>query len=51
MPVSLGWKASLVIVVPTEYVPSRTLQEFATWAKARPDGAAFGSSGVGTTGT
>ncbi|TPG41896.1 tripartite tricarboxylate transporter substrate binding protein [Roseomonas nepalensis] len=49
MPVSLGWEAPLVVVVPVDHVPSKTLREFVTWAKARPDGVAFGSSGVGTT--
>ncbi|MFC0387477.1 Bug family tripartite tricarboxylate transporter substrate binding protein [Muricoccus vinaceus] len=49
VPVSLGWEAPLVVVVPVDHVPSKTLQEFVAWAKARPDGVAFGSSGVGTT--
>ncbi|MCK8786115.1 tripartite tricarboxylate transporter substrate-binding protein [Roseomonas sp. NAR14] len=49
VPASLGWEAPLVVVVPAEHVPVRTLAEFIAWAKARPDGVAFGSSGVGTT--
>ncbi|HEY8610822.1 MAG TPA: tripartite tricarboxylate transporter substrate-binding protein [Roseomonas sp.] len=49
IPVSLGWEAPLVVVLPGDHVPSRTLAEFVTWAKAKRDGVAFGSSGVGTT--
>lgn len=49
IPVSLGWEAPLVVVVPAEHVPARTLSEFVAWAKERRDGVAFGSSGVGTT--
>jgi tripartite-type tricarboxylate transporter receptor subunit TctC len=49
IPVSLGWEAPLVVVVPADHVPSRTLPDFIAWAKARRDGVAFGSSGVGTT--
>ncbi|WP_027283113.1 Bug family tripartite tricarboxylate transporter substrate binding protein [Roseomonas gilardii] len=48
-PASLGWEAPLVVVVPAEHVPARNLAEFIAWAKARRDGVAFGSSGVGTT--
>ncbi|MFC7734603.1 Bug family tripartite tricarboxylate transporter substrate binding protein [Roseomonas sp. GCM10028921] len=49
IPVSLGWEAPLVVVVPADHVPARTLPEFIAWAKGRRDGVAFGSSGVGTT--
>ena len=49
IPVSLGWEAPLVLVVPAAHVPARTMQEFATWAKGRRDGVSYGSSGIGTT--
>lgn len=49
IPVSLGWEAPLVLVVPAAHVPARTMQEFATWAKAQRGGVSYGSSGIGTT--
>ncbi|WP_419898965.1 Bug family tripartite tricarboxylate transporter substrate binding protein [Roseomonas sp. USHLN139] len=49
IPVSLAWEAPLVVVVPTDHVPATTLAEFVAWAKQRPSGIAFGSSGIGTT--
>jgi tripartite-type tricarboxylate transporter receptor subunit TctC len=49
VPVSLGWEAPLVVVVPADHVPAQTLAELVTWAKKQRDGIAFGSSGVGTT--
>ncbi|MDQ1079103.1 tripartite tricarboxylate transporter substrate binding protein [Pseudoroseomonas cervicalis] len=49
LPVSLAWEASLVVVVPVDHVPARTIAEFVAWAKQRRGGIAFGSSGVGTT--
>jgi tripartite-type tricarboxylate transporter receptor subunit TctC len=49
IPVSLGWEAPLVVVVPTDHVPAKTMAEFVAWAKQRRDGIAFGSSGIGTT--
>lgn len=48
-PVSMTWELPNVAVVPSEHVPSKTLAEFVTWAKARPDGIFYGSPGVGTT--
>lgn len=49
LPVSLAWEAPLVVVVPVDHVPARTIAEFVAWAKQRRGGIAFGSSGVGTT--
>jgi len=49
VPVSLGWEAPLVVVVPVDHVPARTLGEFIAWAKKQPQGVTFGSSGIGTT--
>ena len=47
--ISATWDLPNVAVVPAQHVPVRTLQEFVTWAKARPGRVSFGSSGVGTT--
>ncbi|WP_207539888.1 Bug family tripartite tricarboxylate transporter substrate binding protein [Sabulicella rubraurantiaca] len=47
--ISAMWDLPNVAVVPAQHVPARTLQEFVTWAKARPGRVSFGSSGVGTT--
>lgn len=49
IPVSLGWEAPLVLVVPVSHVPAQTVRDFAAWAKAQRDGVSFGSSGIGTT--
>ncbi|HVG50814.1 MAG TPA: tripartite tricarboxylate transporter substrate binding protein [Xanthobacteraceae bacterium] len=38
-----------VVVVATDHVPSKTVSEFVTWAKARSQPVSFGSPGVGTT--
>ena len=46
--VSTIWENCNVLVVSAEH-PARTVQEFLTWAKARPQGVTFSSSGVGTT--
>ncbi len=46
--VSTIWENCNVLVVSAEH-PARTLAEFLTWAKARPQGVTFSSSGVGTT--
>ena len=48
-PVSLTWELPNVAVVPSRYVPARTLAEFVDWAKAREGGILYGSPGVGTT--
>lgn len=47
-PVSLAWDLPNVAVVPSQHNPSTTLQEFITWAKARPNGITYGSPGVGS---
>lgn len=49
LPVSLGWEAPLVLVVPAAHVQARTVAELVAWAKQQRDGVSFGSSGVGTT--
>src|SRR5262249_5573938 len=48
IPVSLTYELPNVAVVSSQHVPAKTLQEFITWAKARPDGVTYGSPGVGT---
>lgn len=47
--ISAMWDLPNVAVVPAQHVPARTLAELIAWAKARPNGVSFGSSGVGTT--
>ena len=47
--ISAMWDLPNVAVVPAQHVPARTIAEFAAWAKARPGGVSYGSSGVGTT--
>ena len=47
--ISAMWDLPNVAAVPAQHVPARTVAEFVTWAKARPQGVSFGSSGVGTT--
>ena len=49
VPVSLGWEAPLVLVVPAGHVPARTVEEFVAWAKGQPSGVTYGSSSIGTT--
>jgi tripartite-type tricarboxylate transporter receptor subunit TctC len=49
MPVGVAWELPNVAVVPAEHNPSRSLQEFVAWAKAKPGGITYGSPGVGTT--
>src|SRR5690349_2792586 len=46
VPVSLGWEAPLVLVVPAGQVPARTVQEFVAWAKGQTGGVSYGSSGI-----
>ena len=46
---SLVYELPNVAVVATQHVPAKTLQEFITWAKARPNGISIGSPGPGTT--
>ena len=47
--ISQMWDLPNAAVIPEKHVPAQTLQEFIAWAKARPNGIAYGSSGVGTT--
>lgn len=47
--VSAMWDLPNVAVVPANHVPARTVAEFVDWAKRRPGGISYGSSGVGTT--
>src|SRR5262249_12343680 len=46
---SLTYELPNVAVVATKHVEAKTLQEFITWAKARPQGITIGSPGPGTT--
>jgi len=47
--ISAMWDLPNVVVVPAAHVPARTLAEFIAWARERPQGISYGSSGVGTT--
>lgn len=47
IPASLTWELPNVFVVPSDYVPAKTLAEFITWAKQKGQ-ISFGSPGVGT---
>lgn len=47
--ISAMWDLPNVAVVPAAHVPARTLAEFVIWARTRPQGISYGSSGVGTT--
>jgi tripartite-type tricarboxylate transporter receptor subunit TctC len=49
MLVGVAWELPNCAVVPAEHNPSRTLQEFIAWARARPGGITYASPGVGTT--
>jgi len=44
---ALTWEMPNVFVVPSQFVPAKTLAEFQTWAKAQ-DKVTYGSPGVGT---
>ncbi len=46
---SLTYELPNVAVVASQHVPAKTLQEFVTWSKARPNGISIGSPGPGTT--
>jgi tripartite-type tricarboxylate transporter receptor subunit TctC len=48
IPVSLTWELPNVFVVPTDYVPAKSLWEFLAWARQKGQ-VSFGSPGVGTT--
>jgi tripartite-type tricarboxylate transporter receptor subunit TctC len=47
--ISAMWDLPNVAVVPAQHVAARSLREFIAWARERPNGVAYGSSGVGTT--
>jgi tripartite-type tricarboxylate transporter receptor subunit TctC len=47
-PVSTFWEAANLLVVSARN-PARNVQDFIAWARAKPGGVSFGSSGVGTT--
>jgi tripartite-type tricarboxylate transporter receptor subunit TctC len=49
IPLGLTWEFPNVVVVSSQHVPAKTLQEFIEWARKRPNGVSFGSPGVGTT--
>lgn len=46
---SMTWEFPNVVVVPTEHVPARSIAAFGAFARAKPGGANYGSSGIGTT--
>ncbi len=47
--ISAMWDLPNVAAVSPKHCPARTMAEFITWAKQRPGGISYGSSGVGTT--
>lgn len=50
VPVGIAWDLPNVVVVSSQHNPSRSLADFATWARAKRGGFTYGSPGVGTTG-
>ncbi|MCR0984645.1 Bug family tripartite tricarboxylate transporter substrate binding protein [Roseomonas populi] len=46
--VSLAFEVPNVAVVSEKFVPARTMQDFLAWAKTKPGGVVYGTSGVGT---
>jgi tripartite-type tricarboxylate transporter receptor subunit TctC len=46
---SMFWMNCNVLLVPAQHSQVKTLEEFLAWAKTRPQGVTFGSSGAGTT--
>ncbi|EFH12392.1 Bug family tripartite tricarboxylate transporter substrate binding protein [Teichococcus cervicalis] len=48
-PVALGWEFPNIAVVAPGKVPATSLAEFIAWAKAKPGGITYGSTGIGTT--
>jgi tripartite-type tricarboxylate transporter receptor subunit TctC len=46
---SLVYELPNAAVIAAQHVPTKTLQEFVAWAKARPNGISIGSPGPGTT--
>ena len=49
LPVGVAWDLPNVAVVASQHNPSRTLQDFIAWGKAKRGGFTYGSPGVGTT--
>ncbi len=47
--ISAMWDIPNVCAVSAQHCPAKTLAEFLDWAKQRPGGISYGSSGVGTT--
>ena len=47
--VALGWEFPNIAVVAPTKVQARTLREFIDWARSKPGGITYGSTGVGTT--
>lgn len=47
-PISMHWELPNVFAVPSQHVPARNPREFIEWARARRQGVAYGSPGVGT---
>ncbi|HEY8613387.1 MAG TPA: tripartite tricarboxylate transporter substrate binding protein, partial [Roseomonas sp.] len=47
-PVSLAFEVPNVAVVSEKFVPARSMKDFLAWAKAKPGGVVYGTSGVGT---
>lgn len=47
--ISAMWDIPNICVVSPRHCPATTLAEFLAWAKARPGGISYGSSGVGST--
>ena len=49
VPVGIAWDLPNVAVVAAQHNPSRSLQDFIAWGKAKRGGISYGSPGVGTT--
>jgi len=47
-PVSLAFEVPNVAVVAEKFVPARSMENFLSWARAKPGGVVYGTSGVGT---
>lgn len=47
-PVSLAFEVPNVAVVAGKFVPAKSMDEFFAWAKSKPEGVVYGTSGVGT---
>lgn len=49
MPVGLAWETPNVAVVAPQHNPAQTLGEFLDWARRKPEGITYGSTGIGQT--